>query len=309
LLIDYGVFFGCSGLISVSIRSNITSIESRAFFNCSNLTSITIPSSVVSIGSEAFNGCSSLESVNYLGLNDPNETQSSGSIFQGCDQLRFVCLPLDYNSTSFCGIEEFCKHEACGSFLGNHCFEPICSDGIISERMRENATAWESKSNGCYEFQCLKDRGAVYWKQCKETEEVCENDRCITAESANEEDVFKVEIDVSGINVANLNMSEIQNAISILTDIETDSIRIRAEVNDRDIVVHIIVIVDDEQSAKIISKSINDLDPEKTEGVLKHFKGAHVEERKFDKSIGITTEQKSTVIKIALLFFMFSYVL
>ena len=54
------VFFGCSGLTSLTIPSGVTSIGGAAFRGCSGLTNLTIPSSVTSIGNYAFSGCSIL---------------------------------------------------------------------------------------------------------------------------------------------------------------------------------------------------------------------------------------------------------
>ena len=68
-----------------------------------------------------------------------------------------------------------------------------------------------------------------------------------------------VEINVSGIDVTNLNMTEIQITISDLTSIEADKLRIRADINDKDEVVQIFVIVNDKTTADVISDKINEL--------------------------------------------------
>ena len=57
------IFYGCSGLTSVTIPNSVTSISDDAFYGCSGLTSVTIPNSVTSIGSSAFYGCSGLKKV------------------------------------------------------------------------------------------------------------------------------------------------------------------------------------------------------------------------------------------------------
>ena len=252
---DY-TFNGCVSLKSVNITSSITSIGYSAFNNCKNLTSIIIPSSVKTIGSTAFLGCSSLTSVIYLGSKDPIRVNTK-DIFTGCDQLKFVCVSSSYNSNSFCGLNQFCKHKTCESFLHNQCYEnPVCNfrNNTISMEKREKATIWESKSTGCYEFQCDFNHGPIYWKQCNKTDEVCEDDECVVV---SENVTHYVEIEIDGINMTDLNMTEIQTTISDLTGIETDDIIIHVDTNENNEVIRIIVLVDDEDSAIIVSDKIN----------------------------------------------------
>ena len=118
---------------------------------------------------------------------------------------------------------------------------------------RENATIWESKSNGCYEFQCHNDSGPIFLKQCNNANEVCENDQCVVKEEV----PYYVEIEMEGISVNDLNINEIQTTLSDLTGIEMDKLRIRFDTNEKNEIISIIVIVDDEKTAEIISKSVN----------------------------------------------------
>jgi len=101
-----------------------------------------------------------LTSVIYLGKNDPIELNAI-EIFNGCNQLRFVCVPTDYNNDSFCGIKQFCKYESCESFLHHTCNEPICGNGTKSMKKRENVTEWEKRSNECYDYMCDEDRATI----------------------------------------------------------------------------------------------------------------------------------------------------
>ena len=53
----------------------------------------------------------------------------------------------------------------------------------------------------CYEYQCHNDSGAIYWKQCNNTNEitrVCENDQCIEVKPENDGEKYIVEIEGSG---------------------------------------------------------------------------------------------------------------
>ena len=102
---DY-VFYGCSGLTSLTLPSSVTEIGEHAFLNCRGLTnftipsgvtkigagaffccygliSLTLPSSVTAIGSEAFKHCSGLTSI-YVYMEKLPETGSN--LFLGCDE-------------------------------------------------------------------------------------------------------------------------------------------------------------------------------------------------------------------------------
>ena len=82
-------FFGCSGLTSIELPDDITSIGSSAFENCSGLTSIAISNSVTSIGEKAFLGCSSLTSIEI-----PDRVTSIGEYtFYNCSSLTSVVIP------------------------------------------------------------------------------------------------------------------------------------------------------------------------------------------------------------------------
>ena len=93
-------FYGCSGLISVTIPSSVTSIGSSAFRGCGGLTSVSIPNSITSIGGKVFEGCSALTSVTI-----PSSVTSIGySAFYGCSSLTSVTIP---NSVTSIGESAF----------------------------------------------------------------------------------------------------------------------------------------------------------------------------------------------------------
>ena len=73
------VFYGCTGLRSITIPNSVTSIGNYAFYGCTGLTSVEIGNSVTSIGDKAFYECYGLKTV----INFSNLTFSKGSSSNG----------------------------------------------------------------------------------------------------------------------------------------------------------------------------------------------------------------------------------
>ena len=97
--LNYGAFYGCSMLTSITIGNGVTSIGESAFYNCSGLAgTLTIPSSVTNIGSKAFYGCSGLTSVG----NCEGVTSIGSDAFYGCSGLTSVYY--SRNIDKWCGI-------------------------------------------------------------------------------------------------------------------------------------------------------------------------------------------------------------
>ena len=87
-------FSDCSGLTSLILPSNVTSIGYSAFYGCIRLTSLTLPSSVTSIGSSAFEACYGLFSLTL----PSSVTEIGESAFRGCRSLASLTLPSSVTS-------------------------------------------------------------------------------------------------------------------------------------------------------------------------------------------------------------------
>ena len=96
---DYA-FSGCSGLTSLTIPSDVTSIGGGTFWGCWKLTSLTLPSGVTSIGNYTFTGCSGLTSLTL-----PSGVTSIGDYaFQDCSGLTSLTLPSGVTSIGICAF-------------------------------------------------------------------------------------------------------------------------------------------------------------------------------------------------------------
>ena len=85
---DY-VFYGCSGLTSLTLPSSVTKIGCYALSNCIGLTSLTLPSSVTEIGELAFLNCRGLTNFTI-----PSGVTSIGSgAFFSCYGLISLTIP------------------------------------------------------------------------------------------------------------------------------------------------------------------------------------------------------------------------
>ena len=87
--IPTGLFANCPGLESIEIPGTITRIESYAFANCKSLESIVIPDSVTKIDRYAFVGCGSLKNVKL----SSNLTEIGREAFKDCTSLESIEIP------------------------------------------------------------------------------------------------------------------------------------------------------------------------------------------------------------------------
>ena len=105
--------FKGTGVKTVVIPANITSIGYQAFDSCDGLTEITIPDTVKSIGSEAFNNCKNLKKVTInSGVESIEKTAFSGCPITDLDNYSGLSFNVAYTSAMYKGesnpvIEDF----------------------------------------------------------------------------------------------------------------------------------------------------------------------------------------------------------
>ena len=93
-------FMYCTGIKTVDIPSNITTISSRSFYG-SGISQIEIPSNVTTIESSAFSFCKELVSISL----PPNITKIPDQILYGCSKLTSISIPASVTEIGLSAFE------------------------------------------------------------------------------------------------------------------------------------------------------------------------------------------------------------
>ena len=98
----YKYAFHSCGFKKVVFPDSVELIGDNALYSCPYLTTIIIGSGVKSFGINTFSYSSELTTFHFYGLNEPSD---GNNIFYGCNKLKTVYVPKDYNgpTDSFCG--------------------------------------------------------------------------------------------------------------------------------------------------------------------------------------------------------------
>jgi hypothetical protein len=123
-------FAGCSRLSTVTILSEVASIEDGAFSQCTHVSSVTLPNSVTSIGALAFNKCSHLDSINL----PQSLVKIDNYAFSDCSNLTTINIPesvTTINTDAFSGCQSLEQVNIsnletwCNIKFGNHSSNPL----------------------------------------------------------------------------------------------------------------------------------------------------------------------------------------
>ena len=263
-------FSFCHSLMSVRIPDSVTYIGEEAFYLCSQLNDVVIPSGVTYFGASAFLGCYSLESVIFLGSSDPGDS----TILTNCNLVKFICVPPEYSSLSFCGKNISCKSSLCETIQKeqNQCFSIVTQDYTCFLRKNSIVREWENQSNGCIMYQCQNETGVLSKTAiCSSKDDsrlACVNDKCI-AEDDGIDNGWVVVITINTTESNSITSEQIAVEVSNLSGIDVDEFTIGVEYDDEGRIITILVYVNDKTTADTISVSVNELDKTETcEGIL-----------------------------------------
>ena len=277
--IGYCAFSSCNGIKELIIGTSVASIGQNAFSYCSSLTHVTIPDGLTAIGDNAFFGCGSLSSVFYQGSYPfPNN-----NVF-GSTTVNTVCVSPEYELDKFCGLDVTSSNPICSEFMNNfnRCYKATYVDGGFIQEKRKSTVDWEMESNGCAEYDCTNDGGLVYGicnKSGYSSSRLCANDECVEKDTMKDKGMRVVIELEDGVNITEMNSTEILNMLAVETGIDKNELSIGYEVNQEGYVVRVIVYVRDESNAQLIVEAVNRIEGgDNCEyGLLCHVKTIRVE--------------------------------
>jgi len=128
----------------------------------------------------------------------------------------------------------------------------------------EYSKAWYNQTNECIQYGCDNDGGLLSWSICTSSNDItriCLNGvKCIVNKTIPNNNVY-IEIETNyGYQLNDFNASVLLEEIEEKFGIESDEIIIGYETNEEGYIVHIILYVEDEETANIIITAFNDMD-------------------------------------------------
>ena len=150
-------FYNCTGLTSITIPINITTIESHAFAGCSSLTQISIPSGVNTIGSSVFSNCTNIASIKVESGN-PYYTSSissnaiidskSNTLKVGCKKTVIPSIVTSISSDAFEGCSGLTSITIPASVISIDKNPFIGCTGLTTIKVADGNTMYDSR-NSC----------------------------------------------------------------------------------------------------------------------------------------------------------------
>lgn len=106
--VSNSAFYGCEGMIKLTLGDTLTVIGDNAFENCKTISRITIPDSVTAFGDEIFKGCSALGEAHL----NSTMTEIPTGMFYNCTTLQKFEIPSNVTvigENAFRGCESITK--------------------------------------------------------------------------------------------------------------------------------------------------------------------------------------------------------
>ena len=154
-------FDGCTKLLTVDYKGEVTAIGERAFESCKSLTKAPIPAAVTALGDSAFNGCVALTDVTLPG----GVTAVPDACFQDCTALADMKLPATVTSVghnAFTGCKALKDVRCYGApptvepgSAAEHSFEP----DIVTIHYNP-AMNWTLDADGTWQGYRVSSKGA-----------------------------------------------------------------------------------------------------------------------------------------------------
>jgi len=147
----------------------------------------------------------------------------------------------------------------------NQCYDVVCDEDSHRWVFQKNtnATEWEKRMNGCFEYKCDNVTGLFHNNICETSDNSvheCVNDTCIVKAPPSDKD-WSVEIELQeGVTVNDMNVTDVLETIRLQCGIDTASVTVAWESDEKGNIIRIILYLEDEDEANKLSVSVNKME-------------------------------------------------
>jgi len=253
--IETYTFFTCNGLVDLVIPDSVEYIGPYAISYCEELKTLLIPDTVKTITNNAFCYCNKLETVYYQGSLNLSDT----GLFYS--DVKNVCVSPDYAFSKLGDKNVTNDSTVCQEFQSqfNHCFKATydVESGTLKQEKKKDAIEWESRTNGCAEYQCDNENGKMSWSLCNNS--ICLAGKCEDKDKL-EEKGWVVEMEIDPIEVVKVVVEDIAKDIDRLTGVGEGNVKVGVETDSKGNIVRVLAYIDNYDTAKVVADAVDGLD-------------------------------------------------
>lgn len=149
--IDEAAFYGCAGLKSLDIPSNVVSLGASCFYECYDLESVAISENIQTIGAEAFYCCTSLATVTILSEITTTETTIGSKAFWNCTELEIILIPksvVSIEDDTFLGCKKLVIYGYSDSYAQTYAAKNDIKFIVLDDEKEETGSGFNLKKDG-----------------------------------------------------------------------------------------------------------------------------------------------------------------
>ena len=182
----------------------------------------------------------------------------------------------------------------------NECYDAAIVNKEWKVQKNDDVVMWEDQTTGCVNFSCDNQTGKMVTGCGKD--KLCFEDKCVKRDLLDDKEHVVI-IDFDNVTIIELDPFVVVSIISNITSIDVEKIEIAVEHDDEGKVPHILVIVDNETSAKTILEKVNKVskDPACSSGIICRSTNARLRVKDLSLSGAVTLNNLCVILSAAVM--------